>query len=127
MEKLDPSETSMLGVQRHLTEVEYWWFQDRFAGIPYTESRFSDADPDGEFKILESDTVESLLQGYEKACKNSRQITAGRALVDLAAHPRRQDRLHPNFRWVYLQMIDESARHGGQLQIYREVIDGSRE
>ena len=123
VKKLGPTATSVLGVLRHLTEVEHWWFQDRFEGIPYSESRSSEEDPDGEFKIIEEDTVESLLEGYKKACENSRQIARGRSLDDLAAHARTTDNLRPNLRWVYLHMIDETARHSGNIEIYRELID----
>ena len=123
VKRLGPTATSVLGILRHLTEVEHWWFQDRFAGIPYADSRSSEEDPDGEFKILETDTVESLLEGYKQACENSRQICSGRSLDDLAAHARPSDNLQPNLRWVYLHMIDETARHSGNIEIYRELID----
>ena len=39
VKRLGPSATSLLGVLRHLTEVEYWWFQDRFAGVPVSACR----------------------------------------------------------------------------------------
>ena len=123
IKRLGPTATSVLGVVRHLTEVEHWWFQDRFAGIPYTESRSSEEDPDGEFTILERDTVESLIEGYKAACENSRQIAKGRSLDDLTAHARTTDNMHPNLRWVYLRLIDETARHGGNIEIYRELLD----
>ena len=123
VKRLGPTATSVLGVVRHLTEVEHWWFQDRFAGIPYTESRSSEEDPDGEFTILEGDTVESLIEGYKAACENSRQIAKGRSLDDLAAHARTTDNMHPNLRWVYLRLIDETARHSGNMEIYRELLD----
>ena len=102
VKRLGPTATSVLGILRHLTEVEH---------------------PDGEFKILETDTVESLLEGYKQACENSRQICSGRSLDDLAAHARPSDNLQPNLRWVYLHMIDETARHSGNIEIYRELID----
>ena len=123
VKRLGPTATSVLGVVRHLTEVEHWWFQDRFAGIPYTESRSSEEDPDGEFTILEEDTVESLIDGYKAACENSRQIAKGKSLDDLAAHARTTDNAHPNLRWVYLRIIDETARHSGNMEIYRELLD----
>ncbi|HEY7046549.1 MAG TPA: DUF664 domain-containing protein [Jatrophihabitantaceae bacterium] len=30
-----------------------------------------------------------------------------------------------SLRWVYVQMIDETARHAGHADIIRELIDGS--
>lgn len=127
VKRLGPSATSLLGVLRHLTEVQYWWFQDRFAGIPYTDSRSSEEDRDGEFKIREEDTVESLIAGFNEACENSRLIVKDRSLDDLAAHARPRDNKQPSLRWVYLHMIDELARHSGHLQIYREILDAANE
>ena len=123
VKRLGPTATSVLGVLRHVTEDEHWWFQDRFAGIPYTDFRSSDEEPDGEFRIREEDTVESLIEGFKKACENSRQLVKDRSLDDLAAHARPRDNKQPSLRWVYLHMIDELARHSGHLQIYRELID----
>lgn len=123
VKKLGPTSTSVLGILRHLTEVEYWWFQDRFAGIPYTDSRSSESDRDGEFVIQEDDTVESLLQGYKEACENSRKIALSKSLDDFAVHFRSQDNVQPTLRWIYLHLIDETARHNGHLDIYRELLD----
>ena len=125
VKRLGPTATSVLGVLRHLTEVEYWWFQDRLAGVEYTDARSSEHNPDGEFDIQETDTVDSLLAGYLSACENSRKFAAVRELDDLAAHARPRDNLQPSLRWIYLHMIDETARHAGHLDIYRELIDGT--
>ncbi len=123
VKRLGPSATSLLGVLRHVTEDEYWWFQDRFTGTSYPDSRFSDEEPDGEFRIREEDTVESLIVGFKEACENSRRIVKDRSLDDLAFHTRDRDKQQPSLRWIYLHMIDELARHSGHLQIYRELID----
>jgi hypothetical protein len=127
IKRLGPTATSVLGLLRHLTEVEYWWFQDRFVGDPYTDSRSSESEPDGEFIIAEGDTVESLLQGYKDACENSRKISLGRSLDDVAVHPRPRDDMQPSLRWIYLHLIDETARHAGHLDIYRELLDGAHD
>lgn len=127
VKRLGPTSTSVLGLLRHLTEVEYWWFQDRFAGIAFTGSRSSENAPDGEFDILETDSVESLLEGYQIACENSRAIAKGRSLDDEAQHLRPSDNKAPTLRWIYLHLIDETARHNGHLDIYRELLDGTHD
>ena len=44
-----------------------------------------------------------------------------RALIDAScAWPM----LAGNLRWVAVHMIEETARHNGHLDIYRELIDG---
>ncbi|MEI7540119.1 MAG: DinB family protein [Actinomycetes bacterium] len=127
IKRLGPTATSVLGLLRHLTEVEYWWFQDRFTGVAYTDSRSSEAEPDGEFMIADGDTVDSLLQGYKDACENSRNISLGKSLDDVAMHPRQSDNMQPSLRWIYLHLIDETARHAGHLDIYRELLDGAHD
>ena len=127
VKRLGPTSTSVLGILRHLTEVEYGWFHINFAGLEYNEGRYSDANPNGDFEILESDTVESLLEGYIKACENSRQVCVGKSLDELGTEPRPRDGAKPSLRWIYLHMIDETARHAGHLDIYRELIDGAHD
>ena len=127
VKKLGPTSTSVLGILRHLTEVEYGWFHINFAGLEYKEGRYSEANPNGDFEILESDTVESLLDGYIKACESSRKVCAGKSLDELGTEPRPRDDEKPSLRWIYLHMIDETARHAGHLDIYRELIDGAHD
>ena len=127
VKRLGPTSTSVLGILRHLTEVEYGWFHINFAGLEYNEGRYNDANPNGDFEILESDTVESLLEGYIKACENSRKVCVGKSLDELGTEPRPRDDAKPSLRWIYLHMIDETARHAGHLDIYRELIDGAHD
>ena len=127
VERLGPTSTSVLGVLRHLTEVEYGWFHINFSGLSYAEGRYSDENPNGDFKILESDTVESLLNDYKAACENSRKICKGKDLDEVAFEPRPRDDAKPSLRWIYLHMIDETARHAGHLDIYRELLDGTHD
>ena len=51
IKRLGPTSTSVLGVLRHLTEVEYGWFHINFAGLQYTEGRYSEANPNGDIEI----------------------------------------------------------------------------
>jgi uncharacterized damage-inducible protein DinB len=125
--RLGPTSTSVLGVLRHLTEVEYGWFHINFAGLEYKEGRYSQANPNGDFELHESDTVESLLNDYKVACENSRKHCLGKSLDELGTESRARDAAKPSLRWIYLHMIDETARHAGHLDIYRELIDGKHD
>ena len=125
--RLGPTATSVLGILRHLTEVEYGWFHINFAGLAYKDGRYSDANPNGDFEIYETDTVASLLNDYKVACENSRKICAGKSLDELGTEPRPRDDAKPSLRWIYLHMIDETARHAGHLDIYRELVDGNHD
>jgi uncharacterized damage-inducible protein DinB len=126
VKRLGPTSTSILGVLKHVTEVEYWWFQNRFLGETVS-SESSIENPDGEFVVQEVETVASLLLAYESACENSRRIVKERSLDDQASFARPRDGIAPSLRWIYLHLIDEIARHNGQIDIYRELLDGAHD
>ena len=76
------------------------------------------------FRFLRSRTEPSsdLRAGYERACAASRQVAAGFLLDDSVPHPRIGQ---VSLRWIYVHMIEESARHVGHADILREQTDGA--
>ena len=68
------------------------------------------------------DTVERLLADYQEACAWSRATAAGHALDDVAPHFRMGE---VSLRWIYVYMIEETARHAGHADILREQLDGT--
>jgi hypothetical protein len=78
-------------------------------------------DEDG-WAVSDSDTGESLLTDYDRACAESRQVAAGLGLDDTAPHPRLE---RVSLRWIYVHMIEETARHAGHADILREQTDGA--
>lgn len=113
------SESTILGIVKHLAYVERWWFQDRFAGRD-VEYPWSEEDPDAEFRIDESESTRDILDLYEAECEESRRIVAAAELDDRAAR-----RPELTLRWVLDHLITESARHAGQADILRELADGA--
>jgi hypothetical protein len=122
--RLGPTRTSVAGVVKHLVNVERWWFRHIMAGEQDVPFDWSDDDPDLEFDLGPDDTLEAISGAYAVACEESRAIAARLGLDERAARPRHDGR-HPSLRWVYAHMIEETARHNGHLDIYRELIDGS--
>lgn len=122
--RLVASDTTILGVVKHLAYVEAWWFQDIFSGreVAYP---WTDEDPDADFRIEEDDTVESVMELYTTMTNESRAITSAAGLDDISArvHPRRKTAF--SLRWILLHMIEETARHLGHMDILREQIDGA--
>ena len=121
--RLGDTPTSVAGLVKHLSEVEGWWFRHYLNAEVWTGSS-TEENPDGEFDINPEETLESLLDDYDKACESSREIAIKFQLDDLALRPVRGD-LSPSLRWIYLHMIEEVARHNGHLDIYRELLDGT--
>jgi hypothetical protein len=72
--------------------------------------------------LSSSDTAETLLAGYEQACADSRRAAAGLSLDHCVQHPRLGQ---VSLRWIYVHMIEESARHVGHADILREQTDGA--
>lgn len=118
-----PSGTSLLGLVKHLTEVEHAWFVRTFAGLdePYLFS--SESDVDADMQATPEETVEGLLEGYARSCARSRDIVAAAASLDDVVPHRRLGQI--DLRWILTHMIEETARHNGHADILREQIDGA--
>ena len=119
-----PSTLSLLGLVRHMAEVERAWFRRRVAGqtgLGYLYS--TDEYPDGDFDLAEADGAEAdfaaLSPGMRAGPGGGRGPIPGR---HVRARTRRQHLT--DLRWVYLHMIEEYARHNGHADLLREQIDG---
>jgi hypothetical protein len=121
--QLVPSATTLGGIVKHLRWVELNWFQRILAQIPDSElPPIPWDDPNATFRIEPGDTVEGLIADYDRQCELSRQIAAQHELADTAPHPQLGN---VSLRWIYVHMIDETARHAGHADILREQIDGT--
>jgi len=118
-----PSGVSLLGLVKHLTEVEHSWFVIRVGGIDEPWLWMREDDPDADFRIEPDESTEGVVRGYVAACTRSRGISRGLASLDVTfEHPRQGP---TDARWVLNHMIEETARHNGHADILRELIDGS--
>jgi hypothetical protein len=120
-----PSTLSLLGLVRHMTDVEHWWFT-MHAARSGTHLRYStDDDPDGEFNQTDSADAVADLETYRQEIQRSRAAVAGLDLdvvvPSRGGHPERRR----DIRWIYQHMIEEYARHNGHADIIREQIDGA--
>jgi uncharacterized damage-inducible protein DinB len=114
------SQTTLGGLVNHLAAVEREWFQIVLAGR--SKDELGAPPQDNGWTLSSDDTAESLLAGYERACAASRQAAAGFSLEDCVPHPRMGQ---VSLRWIYVHMIEESARHVGHADILREQTDGA--
>jgi hypothetical protein len=119
-----PSTLCLLGLVRHLTEVEYRWLVERFAGGE-VKDLFGPGDAD--FDVVEADeqSVAAAFALYAAQVAESRQLVAGADLdaMTAAAHPRTGE--HFSLRWILTHLIEEYARHNGHADLLREAIDGA--
>ncbi len=110
------------GVLNHLRWVEHWWIERMFLGRP-DEAPWTDDDPDREFRLGAELPLHEVIDGYRQ---QSARLDDELAAIDLDAtgvHPLRDGRI-PTLRWVLFHLIEENARHNGQLDIIRELITG---
>ena len=118
-----PSSLSLLGLVRHMTDVERAWFRIRSAGEPGLGLRYSTGEfPDGDFDFAGPSGAEADLAAYREECELARAAMVGRPLDGTFFHER--DQVTIDLRWVYLHMIEEYARHNGHADLLRERIDG---
>jgi uncharacterized damage-inducible protein DinB len=123
--RLVPSATTLAGLIKHLCRVEASWFQHRLAQVSSEELpplRWIDDEPDGDFQVAPDETVEALVALYDEQCALSRQTAARFKLEEVVPHPRLGE---VSLRWIYVHMIEETARHAGHADILREQIDGT--
>ncbi|MFN2518991.1 MAG: DinB family protein [Jatrophihabitantaceae bacterium] len=122
-----PSTLSLLGLVRHMAEVERNWFRG-FAAEPSLPRYYSDADPDGDFDNICGDAgaVEDAFTFWHAEMKHAREITAAADLDQTyyRAHRKREGGQTISLRWILVHMIEEYARHCGHADLMRETIDG---
>ncbi|MBM2620301.1 DinB family protein [Actinoplanes sp. LDG1-06] len=103
------SGTNLLGLVKHLTYVERFYF----LGRPITSMRRT-------FQPTRKETVEQLVADYREAVRESNEVID--ACTDLTEPAPRPGR---TMRWTLVHMIEETARHAGHADILREQIDGA--
>lgn len=118
-----PSTMSLLGLVRHMAEVERSWFRRVLAGEDAPPLYYErETNPDGDFDDVDGADPDEAFATWEAECERARAIAAGMGLDDLAAQRRPGD--HVTLRWVLVHMIEEYARHNGHADLLRERIDG---
>jgi uncharacterized damage-inducible protein DinB len=117
-----PSSLSLLGLVRHMAEVERAWFRRRFDGEPVPWRWCTDEHPDADFDDVDTADPQEAFDALSEEIAAARRIAAGRALEDTFITERRRTL---TLRWIYLHMIEEYARHNGHADFLRERLDGA--
>ena len=117
-----PSTMSLLGLVRHMAEVERSWFRRVLAGEEAPPRTYdNETNPDGDFDDVDSADVEADFAFFDGECAAAREIAAAHDLDDVGDHRRGPVSL----RWIMVHMIEEYARHNGHADLLRECIDGN--
>jgi uncharacterized damage-inducible protein DinB len=121
-----PSSLSLLGLLRHMTDVERSWFRRTLAGDDVPPIYYTDANPDDDFDATDSIAVDEVYTAYAAEVETVRAITASYDLDATGRRMRNDGAVMIDFslRWIYQHMIEEYARHNGHADLLRERIDG---
>jgi uncharacterized damage-inducible protein DinB len=119
---VEPSNLTLLGLVRHLAEVERWWFRRRLAGEAVGDVFTGPADGDEGLDGVQPAYAErdfALFRAETEACD---AVAADRDLDETFTSSRG---VTLSLRWAYLMMIQEYARHNGHADFLRERTDGA--
>ncbi len=117
-----PSTLTLLGLVRHMTLVEWSWFEKVFVGRTVAAPIDCDVDRDADFNDVDPARVEADLAAFATQCDISRGVVSSAESLDqIAANARDEISL----RWILIHMVEEYARHNGHADFLRELIDGA--
>jgi uncharacterized damage-inducible protein DinB len=118
-----PSTLTLLGLVRHMAEVERTWFRRAIAGevVPLVWS--DEMDFQAAYDASSSSRSEAFT-AWEAEVARSREIEQSASSLDVLGYqPRWQQNV--SLRFVMLHLIHEYARHNGHADFLREALDGT--
>lgn len=116
-----PSPLSLLGIVRHLTDVERTYFRRRWGGQQIASCYSAPDRPDAAFDDVDPADAQRDLERLAAEQEAARRAIAGMPL-DAVFLSERWGQM--SLRWALVQMISEYAGHCGQADLIRERIDG---
>lgn len=119
---MPPSTLSLLGLVRHLAEVERTWFRQvidgQDVGLVWS--------PDGDYQVAYDPTGSTRSEAFaawRAEVEHSRRIEREAESLDVTGYHARWGE-DVSLRLVMLHLIHEYARHNGHADLLRESIDG---
>ena len=127
------SELTLAGLIKHVAVTERGW--SRFIiegpsamGAPDDEQAMSNW-LNG-FRMLEGETVEALLRGYDAVARETDKLVLSLPDLDASQPLPSAPWFEPGARWsarrVFLHIIAETSQHAGHADIIRESLDGAK-
>ncbi|KGN34211.1 hypothetical protein N802_12595 [Knoellia sinensis KCTC 19936] len=120
-----PSTMSLLGMVRHLAEVERVWFRRRLdGGDPERLWGPRGNDDDWNGAVGEQSVVDEAWSTWREEVTFAQDWLASHDDMDAVVIAYEPERI--NVRDVIVHMIEEYAQHLGHADLLREAIDGQR-
>ncbi|HEX9031597.1 MAG TPA: DinB family protein [Streptosporangiaceae bacterium] len=121
-QSVPPSALSLLGLVRHLAEVERTWFR-RVINAEDIPLVWSDR---GDYQVAydaRDATRSGAFDAWQREVEHARRIEQSASSLDVTGYQARWDE-HVSLRLVMLHVMLEYARHNGHADLLREAIDG---
>ncbi|MFF4369222.1 DinB family protein [Streptomyces sp. NPDC001594] len=122
---VEPSTLSLLGLVRHLADMERQWFRRVLDGQDVVPRFSSAADPDGDFDgaVSGPGAAAEAWAAWREEVEFAERFAAGAPGLDVEGESPWRGKV--SLRWVLIHMIEEYARHNGHADLLRERIDGT--
>jgi uncharacterized damage-inducible protein DinB len=123
MQSMPPSTLSLLGLVRHMAEVERTWFRRVINGEDIGLVWSDQGDYQVAYDARAAGGAEAFA-AWQAEVEQSRRIEAGAPSLDVLGHQARWDE-EVSLRLVMIHVLMEYARHNGHADFLRESIDGT--
>ena len=121
-----PSDLSVLGLVRHLAQMEHYWFVLTLSRADEPRLFVPDGDWDAQFRdaVADETVVAEAFEAWRTVQARADAVLDGLtpAALDFVWDP--DDRLG-SVRDALTQVLYEYSRHAGHLDLLREAIDGA--
>lgn len=118
---VSPSTLSLLGLVRHMADVERGWHRRTLEGVDASAMFYDDANPDGDFDLVDTADVAGAFAALSAEVAHAREVAGRMALDDTGTRHGEAVSL----RWVLVHLIEEYARHNGHADLLRQCLDGA--
>lgn len=125
---LTPTGTNLLGLVKHLANVEYGYFGYCFGRRPKEPLVWEDeaAHPNADLFAAAAESREQIVSFYQRACRHADATIESLSLDTVGYVPHwPDDRKNATLHLLLVHVIAETHRHAGHADIVRELIDGA--
>jgi uncharacterized damage-inducible protein DinB len=122
---VEPSTLSLLGLLRHLADVERAWSRRILAGQDGPPIYRTPTDRDAAFTgaVADDAVVADAWHQWRREAEFTDRFAGQAPHLDVVGHE--EWRGPVSLRWVLVHLVEEYARHNGHADLLRERIDGT--
>jgi uncharacterized damage-inducible protein DinB len=128
---VEPSNLSILGLLRHMAEVERHWFRRMLLNESELPDFFATdgvavGTADSDFEFPKTAALSEGVEILQRAIAESRLAIEGKVPEEVSLATRTKTGESVSLRWILIHMIEEYARHCGHADFLRERLDGKK-